>query len=77
MIQIATFQENMDSPAMIDQSMYASAVDSVEKLKLDEDTESRHSPLVHTYDFHSRFITYGYGVHGIRNQCTLFRGKTA
>ena len=31
---------------MIDQSMYASAVDSVEKLKLDEDTGSRHSPQV-------------------------------
>ena len=31
---------------MIDQSMYASAVDSVEKLTLDEDTESRHSSQV-------------------------------
>ena len=41
-----TFQQNMDSPAVIDQSMYASAMDSVEKLKLDEDTESRHSPQV-------------------------------
>ena len=48
LIQIATFQENMDSPAMIDQSMYASAVDSVEKLKLDEDAGSRNSPQVRT-----------------------------
>ena len=47
----------MDSPAMIDQSMYASAVDSVEKLKLDEDTGNRHSPQVHTYDCHLGFIT--------------------
>ena len=37
----------MDTPAVIDQSMYASAVDSVEKLKLDEDAGSRHSPQVH------------------------------
>ena len=37
----------MDSPAaVIDQSMYASAMDSVEKLKLEEDTESRHSSQV-------------------------------
>ena len=40
----------MDSPApaMIDQSMYASAVDSVEKLKLDEHAERRYSPQVRT-----------------------------
>ena len=48
MFNAFTFQQNMDSPAVIDQSMYASAMDSVEKLKLDEDTEreSRHSPQV-------------------------------
>ena len=48
---------------MIDQSMYASAVDSVEKLKLDEGPESRQSPQVQS-TINLRIITINiWGVH--------------